>query len=223
MPDPLSAFFLVCFLFGGVLTLLSLVTGMAHLSLPGGHGIHIGHIGHVAHLHLGHQAGAREAASPVNVGSLLAFLAWFGGVGYLLHTFSALALLLVLLLSLIAGLAGGAVILFFLVKVLMPAQTIVDPEQYRLDGTLGRITAAITAGGTGEITYSKAGTVRGDAARSINAEPIGRGEEVVILGYQHGVAYVERLERYLHTPAAQIADRLAALNEDQPDSGAGNN
>ena len=104
MLDPLSVFFLICFLLGSGLSILSFVTGAAHLSLPGGHGLHVGHLGHLGHLghvahagHAGPTAGGGHGSEGVpifNAGSLLAFLAWFGGVGYLLHALSPLALLL---------------------------------------------------------------------------------------------------------------------------------
>src|SRR5581483_10855237 len=124
------------------------------------------HVGHGLTVHAAHAPG--HAGAPVfNLGSVLAFLTWFGGVGFLLHTLSPLGLLVVLLLSLLAGVAGGALIAFFVAGFLWPAQTVMDPAQYRLDGTRGRITAAIPAGGTGEISYSKAGTRRSDAARGL--------------------------------------------------------
>src|ERR1700726_3508404 len=135
MGDPLAVFFLVCFLVGTALTVISLAGGVSHVSLPGGHALHFGHVGHV---HPGHGS---EDASPLNVGSLLAFLAWFGGAGYLLRTLSPLAIILVLFLSIVIGLAGVTLLVLFLFKVLIPAQTFVDPERYRLDGTPGRITA----------------------------------------------------------------------------------
>jgi hypothetical protein len=224
MHGPLSAIFLVCFLFGSIFTLISLLTGAAHLALPGGHGLHVGnlhlgHLGHVAHAGhgagagQGHMAGGREGASPLNAGSLLAFLAWFGGVGYLLLNLSPLALLIVVVLAVLAGLIGASLIFFFLLKVLMPAQTVVDPEAYRLEGTAARVTARIPTGATGEIIYTKAGTRRSDAARSIDGEPIQRNEEVVILSYKRGIAYVQTMKRYLNSPAAEIAERLTALED----------
>ena len=171
-----------------------------------------------ARVHPGRRA---RTGSPINVGSLLAFLIWFGGVGFLLHAFSPLVLLLVILLALLAGLGGAAIIALFLVKVLIPAQTVIDPSQYRLDGTSGRITATIPAGGTGEITYSKAGTRRSDAARSIDEQAVPHGSEVVILGYRRGIAYVQTLDRYLNSPASEVAGRLAALEQDRGESADG--
>jgi len=210
MFDTLGTVYLVCFFFGAVFSMLTLLTGAAHLPLPGGHALHLGHVFHP------HTPG-HEANPAFNLGSLLAFLIWFGGIGFLLHDLSPLGIVLVVLLSLLAGFAGASAIAFFLVKVLLPAQTVVDPAQYRLDGTPGRITAAIPAGQTGEISYSKAGTRRSDAARSIDGEPIAHGEEVVIVTYRRGIAYVQPLKKYLGSSAAEIAGRLAALEDGSRD------
>jgi membrane protein implicated in regulation of membrane protease activity len=215
MLDAPATFFLICFLFGIALSALSLLTGFAHLPL-GGHGVHLSH---AFHLHAPAHSDTHESGSPLNLGSLLAFLVWFGGIGFLLHALSPLALLLVLLFSVMAGIAGATVIAFFLVKVLIPAQTEVDPAQYRLEGTAGSITAAIPAGGTGEITYSKVGTRRSDAARSIDGNAIPHGEEVVIMGYKRGIAYVQPLEKYLSSSASAIAGLLAALEDEKHVSG----
>lgn len=210
MPDPISTFFLICFLLGAILAFVSLLTGTAHLPIPSGHGLHVGHQIGIA----SSNASGHHATPVLNFGSLLAFLAWFGGIGFLLRTLSPLGLILVLLLSLVAGLAGASLIVVLLVKVLLPAETTIDPGAYRLDGTPGRITAGIPAGGTGEITYSKAGTRRSDAARTIDGSPMPRGEEVIILAYRHGIAYVQSLNRYLASSARSIAGQLAALDHD---------
>ena len=70
-------FYLVCFLVGFILSLLSIVAGSVHVHLP--HlDLHHGmpHV-HVAHAHGGGQSGV----SVVNFGTIAAFLAWFGGTG----------------------------------------------------------------------------------------------------------------------------------------------
>ena len=75
----MDSFYLICFIVGLVLSVLSVVGGFAHL--------HIGrlHIGHTAHTHT---HGASHGLSAVNGFTITAFLCWFGGAGYLLHHFS---------------------------------------------------------------------------------------------------------------------------------------
>jgi hypothetical protein len=202
-----QAFFLVCFLFGAGLSLLSLLSGTAHLPITGFHALHLGHLPHGS-------ASTAQRPSPLNLSAILAFLIWFGGAGFLLTSFSPLGLVLVLLLATLAGLIGGAIILTLFTKVLLPAQTFVDPETYRREGTPGRVTAAIPPEGVGEITYSKAGTRRSDAARSIDGAPLPHGEEIVILAYRRGVAYVQTMNKYLNSSAADIASELASIDEE---------
>ena len=66
-----------------------------------------------------------------------------------------------------------------------------DPEDYRLEGTVGQITIGIPAGGTGEVVFSKVGARRSEAARALDGVPIPRGTEVVITQYVNGVATVQ--------------------------------
>ena len=75
-----SEFYLGCFLFGFGLSALALLAGSAHLHLP-----HL-HLQHGIHVPSPAQSGAgpRGAELPwFNLGTIAAFLAWFGGTGYL--------------------------------------------------------------------------------------------------------------------------------------------
>src|SRR5579862_8532041 len=85
----------------------------------------LGGAGHHLHLHLpkgfhGHTSGPKGSqASPINFGTIAAFLAWFGGTGYLLSRYSTLWALLALALAFASGLTGAAVVFWFLFKVLL--------------------------------------------------------------------------------------------------------
>ena len=75
-----SEFYLICFLVGFGLSVLSLLAGSVHLHLP-----HL-HLHHGIHLAHGHGARrARRRCPWFNFGTIAAFLAWFGGTGYLLQ------------------------------------------------------------------------------------------------------------------------------------------
>lgn len=195
--DPLSALFFVCFAVGAVLIFLASVSGL--WSLPVHHGaLHLpwshAHAGlsHGMSHGGGHQvhSHATDEASPFNTISVLTWLTWFGGSGYLLRTHSPIAgWLIVSLATLVGVLAGGAVFLL-LARVLLPHQTVLDPSDYEHVGTVGRIATAIRERGTGEIVYAKGGTRHVEAARSALGTPIPRGTEVVIVRHERGVAYV---------------------------------
>jgi hypothetical protein len=128
--------------------------------------------------------------SPFNPPSIAAFLAWFGGTGYLLTRFSALWVGSALLLAVLAGLIGGAIIFLFLTRILMSDQEYLDPADFEMVGVLGKLSVPIREGGTGELIYSQMGTRRVCGARSDEGGAIARGTEVVVTRYEKGIAYV---------------------------------
>jgi len=119
-----------------------------------------------------------------------AFLAWFGGTGYLLARHSSLWFFTALLVSALSGTLGAALIYLFLSRVLSSPDEELDPADFDMIGVLGKLTVRIREGGTGELIYSQAGTRRVCAARSEDGAPIVKGTEVVVTRYERGVAYV---------------------------------
>jgi hypothetical protein len=206
-----SDFYLICFAVGFCFSFFSFVFGgsrFGRLHLPHfhGHGIPAGGgAAHApvagSHVPVAHGPGAAQTqgthqgaqgsnVSPFNPPSLAAFLAWFGGTGYLLTRFSAVWVGLGLLLSVISGLVGGGIIFLFLSRVLISDEENMDPADYEMVGVLGRLCVSIRAGGTGEILYSQAGTRRVCGARSEDGSAIAKGAEVVVTRYEKGIAYV---------------------------------
>ena len=151
-------FYLICFVLGIAFSLLSVFSGGARWRL---------HIPHFPHAHPGmprmgsvHHAGtsARSGAShghsfiasAFNFVTLTAFLAWFGGTGYLLTRYSTLWVGLGLLASIASGLIGGGIVFLFMSRVLMSREENMDPADYEMVGVLGRVSSSIHAGGTGD-------------------------------------------------------------------------
>jgi hypothetical protein len=128
--------------------------------------------------------------SPFNLVTLSAFLAWFGGTGYLLSRYSSIWFVIGLGVALLSGLAGAALVFFFLSRVLMSDEENLDPSDFEMTGVLGRTSVPIREGGTGEIIYSQAGTRRTCGARSEMGNSIAKGSEVVVTRYEKGIAYV---------------------------------
>jgi membrane protein implicated in regulation of membrane protease activity len=204
-------FYLICFAVGFCFSFFSFVFGGARtgrLHLPHVHG-HLGgaHLppasGATSHAPLaaGHapggsnQAGSETAAhqggvSPFNFVTLTAFLAWFGGTGYLLTRYSGVWVGFGLLASITSGLVGGGIVFLFLSKVLISEDENMDAADYEMVGVLGRISSPIRADGTGEMIYTQMGTRRVCGVRSENRSAIGKGTEVVVTGYEKGIAYV---------------------------------
>jgi membrane protein implicated in regulation of membrane protease activity len=128
----------------------------------------------------------------LNFVTLTAFLAWFGGTGFLITRFSSIWSALGLLISVAAGLVGAGIVFLFMSRVLMSAEENMDSADYEMVGVLGRTSLPIRQGGTGEIIYSQAGTRRTCGARSEDDNAIEKGAEVVVTRYEKGIAYVRR-------------------------------
>jgi membrane protein implicated in regulation of membrane protease activity len=189
-------FYLICFALGFAFSLLSFLLGGLHWHMP--HGLGAPHVHAGPHLHAGHGIGhgtAHGAAqgaeisffNPVN---LAAFLAWFGGTGYLLTRFSSLWFALGLVIALGSGLVGAGIVFLFLSRVLVSEEENLDPADFEMVGVLGHISMPIRETGTGELIYSQAGTRRTCGARSEGGAAIAKGTEVVVTGYERGIAYV---------------------------------
>lgn len=208
-----QTFYLVCFGVGLVFSLVSFLSGAFHFHLPvkwqlhglgHGHGIGHGHAG-VRGSGAGPRAGvtAREGAPhgafhfPIfNSASLMVFLAWFGGVGYLLTTRSRMMSLGVLGLATVAGVAGAALITTFLVKVLDTPDAELEDIDYQMVGAVGTVNIPIRAEGTGEIVYVQGGTRRSAGARSDDGRALQKGTEVVVTRFERGIAYVRPWDEY---------------------------
>jgi membrane protein implicated in regulation of membrane protease activity len=199
-------FYLICFAVGFSFSLLSFLAGGLrwHLHLP-----HFSHVHVAPHMHAG--PGTTPAShtptspvsdgnvvthshtaniSPFNFITLTAFLAWFGGSGYLLTRYSSLWVVSGLGLAVFSGLVGGGIVFLFLRQVLISHEESMDPADYEMVGVLGKVSAPIREQGTGEIIYSQAGTRRTCGARGEDGKAIAKGTEVVVTRYEKGIAYV---------------------------------
>jgi len=183
-------FYLICFLLGLALSLLSVLTGSAHVHLPH---VHVPHV-HVPHVHISAARAAETEGVPwLNFGTMTAFLAWFGGTGYLLERYYAVWFLVALAIALLSGLGGAAVVFWFLAK-LASGEEALDPADYDMIGVLGKLSIPIRQGGTGEMVFSQQGVRNCCGARSENGAPIARGVEVAVTRYEKGIAYVRPWE-----------------------------
>jgi hypothetical protein len=140
----------------------------------------------------GHGNGNDHGLSFFNFGTFAAFLAWFGGTGFLLVRYSSVWVWLGLGVATLSGLTGAAVVFWFVGKVLVASEKDLDPADYDQIGALGRVSSVIRPDGIGEMIYSQQGTRRAVAARSEDGQAIAKGTEVVITRYEKGIAYVRR-------------------------------
>ena len=192
-------FYLICFLVGLAFSILSLLGGSAHLHLPHIH-IHFGTHGHVP------AGGSARGLGPVNFGTIAAFLAWFGGTGYLIARYYSVWFLIGLGIASVSGLAAAAIVFFFVAKVLIRADEVLDPADYDMIGVLGKVASPIRPSGTGEIIFSQAGARRAAPARSEDELVIPKGAEVVVTRYERGIAYVRPWEELTQSTARSKED-----------------
>ncbi|MCU1335345.1 MAG: hypothetical protein JWO19_926 [Bryobacterales bacterium] len=189
-------FYLICFLVGVGISFLSWLAGSVHIHLPHIHLRFGGHEGHASHA-----GGQGHGLEVVNIGTAAAFLAWFGGTGYLLRQYYVVGFLIALGVSLLSGFVGAAILFWFLAKFLVRQDEVLDPADYDMIGVLGKVSSTIRSSGTGEMMFSQMGTRRSAPARSDGGLEISRGAEVVVIRYEGGIAYVRPWEELSGTTA----------------------
>jgi membrane protein implicated in regulation of membrane protease activity len=194
-------FYLLCFFVGFSLSVLSFLAGAVHIHLPFKmhlpfHGGHHGAGGHVS------GGGAKGGTSHgghiswLNASTAMAFLAWFGGVGYILAVHSHLVGFIALAVAIFAGACAAFVVFKFMVKLMNEESSHLKDEDYRHEGLICTVTVPIRENGTGEVVYLQAGVRRSSGARSQDGKPLQKGTEVVIEKYENGIAFVRRWEDF---------------------------
>ena len=182
-----NAIYLTCFVVGLVLSFAMFLGGALHL--------HIGRF-HMHGMAKGAHGHSSHGASPLNGFTLMAFLCWFGGTGYLMHEVNIFSLTMVLLFSVISGMAGSSLVFWFLVKVLIPGERTLEAEDTEIVGMVGHLSTVLPGRGFGEMLYAQNGARRCAAVKSDDGVPMERGTEVVVMRYERGVAYVRRWEEF---------------------------
>ena len=213
--DSLSLLFIGCFLLG---LLFLLITAFSGHGIVHHMGSHIGHVGHTPMVHTTHgahtasHAGHTTTHTSANNGhgslfpvlailnplNIALFLISFGFFGYILYAATAFTLPLIVLLACISGLA----IVTILIAVLNPlfgnatGETIQDVSERT--GLLAKVNMPIPQKGIGEIIYVSPGGMRKSVpARSVDGRRLEREQEVVVLGYNGGIAEVDTWEHFI--------------------------
>jgi hypothetical protein len=201
--DTLDAIFLGAFLFGLLFAVISLALGAFEIGAD--HGGHAGDHGHDS----GHDY--------LNFSVILAFIAWFGGVGYLASSGAGWTAAASIVVAILGGLVGAYIILQIFKRFIRPAGRMeMDPRDYEMMGKLARVTSTIRPGGIGEIVYEQSGARMVRAARSSSGNPIPRGTEVIVLSAERGVGLVAPWSELYgdHLPPEQ-APPMGTIDEPQ--------
>ena len=191
-----SDFYLLCFLVGFSLSLISFLAVAVHLHLP--------FKTHLPFHHAAHHGGGAHGKAVVRGGhiswfnafTVLAFLAWFGGVGYILTTRSKLVALVCLAIALASGFFAAWIVFGFMKRLLKDNGGQMNDWDYRHEGAIGKVSISIRPGGTGEVIFEQHGIRRSLGARSDDGVSIAKGAEVVISRYENGIAYVKSWEEF---------------------------
>jgi membrane protein implicated in regulation of membrane protease activity len=146
--------------------------------------------------------------------SVLLFLTWLGGVAFVLRRAADWPLVAALPVAALAGVAVAALMQVAIRKLSDPTGSVLEPEQFRLPGTIGRLSGAIRAGGTGEIVYEQGGVRHVSAARVADGRELPRGTEVIVLRVERGIATVEPFDAF--ASLERDAARDAPLAERRP-------
>jgi len=193
----METFFLACFAIGLLFTLASFVLGGVHG--PG----HIGHqLGHAGHS--GHVGGGSGSTPLLNGSSFVGGLTWFGAAGFIMVRLGWFSLPVALIAALAVGAVGWYAIARYL-GMILKGEVEMDPADYRLEGTLGKLSVGIPSGGTGEVLFEKGGTRRSESARALGGAAIPRGVEVVITAYEDGFATVQPWGEFVAAREALVA------------------
>lgn len=177
--------FVVCFVAGLGLSVVSFVSGLQHVTL----------FDHVFHgprawslTRLTRQAGVKRSTSMINAAAITAFLTWFGGGGLLLERLTPWSLPLIYAGAVVIGGSGGALINSVIHALARREST---AASLSMIGVIGRTVVPIReTDGTGEIVFTHAGTRRVAGARSDCGRAIAKGTEVIVTRYERGIAYV---------------------------------
>ena len=195
-----SDFYLLCFLMGFSLSVISFLAGALHLHLPFKAHLPFHPVGPVGH----HGASLSTSQGGLhlswfNASTVLAFLAWFGGTGYILATHSSLVAAACLAIAMLAGVFAGWLVFRFMTRLLKNAEAHMNEWDYRHEGSVGTVSISIRPGGTGEVIFEQQGVRRSLGARSDDGSPIEKGAEVVISRYEKGIAYVKPWKEFVGT------------------------
>ena len=136
--DALDAILVGTFLFGLLFTVGSFLLGIADLGADANHDHGLDNL--------------------FNLSSILAFITWFGGVGYLARTGFGWPWPVAMVMALAGGLFAAWLAFQFMRRILKSPDQFLNPEDYERVGVLARVTSGIRAGGVGEIVWEQGGS-----------------------------------------------------------------
>jgi hypothetical protein len=135
----------------------------------------------------------------LNPTSIVLFLMGFGFFGYVFHNSTPLALPLTLAFALGGGGLVAALLLAFIARIFGDSEGSTVQDVTERVGLLGTVNRTIRENEVGEVLYISPGGMRKSIpARSIDGRRFERGQEVVVVNMQRGVAEVDTWDHFLN-------------------------
>jgi len=145
------------------------------------------------------QGGISSLFGYINPTSIVFFLIGFGFFGYVFHNTAHFLLPITLIFAGVSGLVIAGLLLLLLSRLFTDDGEVVEQDVSDRTGLLGKVSITIQENGLGEIIYiSPAGMRQSIPARSADGHRLERGQEVVVVNYQHGVAEVDTWDRFIN-------------------------
>ncbi len=151
----------------------------------------------------------------INPTTVVLFLLGFGFLGYVFHNTAHLALPLSLIFAALGGIVVALLLLILLSRIFGDTDVSTELDVADRTGLLGKVSITIQENSLGEIIYTSPGGMRKSIpARSTDGRRLDRGQEVVVVNYQNGVAEVDTWERFMNEE--EVLDPKSPLtNEDE--------
>lgn len=126
---------------------------------------------------------------------LMVFVTVWGATGYVFTRFSGMHLLAVILICTVTALLLGCLMYTVLARVMTRYDSSMKEMDYEQAGQLGYISIAASDGAVGEMKYVLHGTMRSIGVRAEAGQQLGKGDRVIILKVNKGMAAVTLFER----------------------------
>lgn len=126
---------------------------------------------------------------------LMVFVTVWGGSGYVLTRFSGMKMLAVVLICTGIALLLGCLMYAVLARVMTRYDNSMNKMDYEQAGQLGYISISAVDGAVGEMKYVLHGTMRSIGVRAETGQQLAKGDRVIILKVDKGMAVVTLFER----------------------------
>ncbi|GHO45246.1 hypothetical protein [Ktedonospora formicarum] len=155
----------------------------------------------------------------LNPTAIVLFLLWFGFFGYLFHNVTNLTLPITIVCAVGSGIILAALIVNLFDRLVGHSEATTVQDISERTGLVGKVNMAIPANSLGEIIYiSPGGHRKTIPARSADGRRLERGQEIVVLSYQRGIAEVDTWEHFIEQEGGTLneneVDKLHSLMND---------